>query len=152
VRRHLTYANVMSTLGVFLALAGGYAVAKISGDGSIRGGQATDIGADRETLVTVPGLGKATTICLGDETRAAWKNTSGGRERVTVEFDTGTASFLSQSGSSHEYSLETGQPKLTFHVAAYGGTGAPQTIVSVIAGGASDQCAERVAAEAITAE
>lgn len=152
MRRHLTYANVMSTLGVFLALAGGYAAAKITGDGSIKGGQVIDVGSERETLVTVPGLGKATAICVGDETRAAWKNTSGGRERVTVELATGTASFLSQDGSSHQYPLETQQRKIVFHVAAYGGPGAPQTIVSVITGGASNQCAERVAAEAITAD
>lgn len=42
IRRRLTYANVMSLLGVFLVLGGGaaYAARKISGD-DLRGGAET---------------------------------------------------------------------------------------------------------------
>ncbi len=148
--RHLTYANVMSTLGVFLALAGGFAIAKISGDGSVRSGQLTDLDGDFATVVSVPKLGKVTAACVGGLTKVAWNNTIPTNERVSVDFIDTATQFLSDPGQSSAYTMSLPESKLVFHVFRNNGDDTPQTVVNVAASGFSDPCADSVAAEAVS--
>jgi hypothetical protein len=63
-RRRLTYANVMSTVGVFLALGGGFALAKIKGDGRIIQ-KGSKVEGPLETIANVPGVVKVRAECIG---------------------------------------------------------------------------------------
>ena len=152
VRRHLTYANVMSTAGVFLGLAGGYGIAQIGGDGSVRSGQVRNLTAQPKTVLRVPKMGKVTAHCEnGNETFAAWVHTSKRKQVVSREFTDaggGTATFVSNSGVVHESELSTAEPKMVFHIANYSGTDEPQTVVSVVRVGPTGSCDVNIIAEA----
>ena len=156
MRRHLTYANVMSTAGVFLALAGGYAIAEINGDGSVRSGQVSNLGTSEEykTILTVPGMGKVQAACINtDETWVAWK-TGPKPVRVAVERDDSSFSFQSNPGIRHGYEVGLSGIGATieFHVFPRLGQDAPQTVVNAAANDFSGDCAKWVAAEAVSTE
>jgi hypothetical protein len=78
VTDRLSYANVMATVAVFLALGGGITMAAISGDGSVRFGAEKGLTEfEWETVLNLPGVGKVQAYCAkGTEIR--FKNTSGG--------------------------------------------------------------------------
>jgi hypothetical protein len=84
IRERLTYANVMSTLGVFLALGGGYAIASsVKGDGRvIQKGKA--VGSDFETVAKVPGVVRVQARCSG-ALQISIRNDSG----AAIELDAG---------------------------------------------------------------
>ena len=64
IRERMTYANVMSTVAVFLALGGGLAFAAIKGDGRIvQKGKA--VGLEPETVAKVPGVVRVRADCTG---------------------------------------------------------------------------------------
>jgi hypothetical protein len=153
LRRHLTYANVMSTLGVFLALAGGYAIAKAGGEGSsVRSAQVTNLGPDYKTILKIPGLGKVQTACInGDETMVAWK-TGQDPLRVLVDREDGSFAFHSNAGSrsAYEVGLSGLGAHIEFHVFRRQGQDTPQTFVSAAANDFGGDCASNVAAEAIS--
>ena len=148
MRRHLTYANVMSTLGVFLGLAGGYTIAKVTGDGALKSGQVTDVGANTQTVLTFPGMGKVTARCVGGtDTEVGWRHTGKRQHRVSVEFEDAETSFLSAPGSHHEYTMPDQGSKLTFNVFLAKGNDEPQVSVDVVGSGIfAGACAENVAA------
>jgi len=80
----LTYANVMSTLAVFLVLAGGIAAAAISGSGSVKfGGQKGLVNGEWVTVLNLPGIGKLQAFC-GKSTDLGFKNTSGKKLQATA--------------------------------------------------------------------
>lgn len=150
MRKHLTYANVMSTLGVFLGLAGGYAIAELGGDGSVRSGQVSNLTDDYKTILKVPGMGRVQAACVNtDETRIAWK-TGKKTLRVAVERDDESFSFQSNPGARHAYEVGLAGlgATLEFHVFPRLGQDSPQTVVQAAANGFSGDCAEYVAAEA----
>ena len=154
MRRHLTYANVMSTVAVFLALAGGYALGTVGGDGSVRSGTVSGLDADYQTVLSVPGMGKVQAACINvDQTMIAWKTTARPL-RVTVERDSGSFGFHHQVGSRSAYEIGLGGigMRIQFHVAARAPKDAPQTVVSAVGADFSGDCAAQVSAEAVSTE
>ena len=82
LREKLTYANVMSTLAVFLALGGGYAIATIKGDGRIvQGSEVIEI--DPETVANIPGVVKVRASCTG-ALEFELKNLSGAAQQLEI--------------------------------------------------------------------
>jgi hypothetical protein len=144
----------MSTLGVFLGLAGGFAVAKITGDGSVRSGSVRNLGSEYKTVVRVPELGAVQAACInGDETMVAW--TSLDRPtRVSVKRDDGSLSFQHQRGSRSGYEIGLGGigTRIQFHVAPRFGKDEPQTVASVFGNDFSGPCAAQVSAIAVGTE
>jgi hypothetical protein len=105
VAGRLSYANVMSTVAVFLALGGGITLAAIQGDGSFRFGAAKDLPfLEWETVLSVPGIGKVQVFCAKG-TGVRFKNTSGGTLQASVLRET-DGDFEAASLAENE-SLET---------------------------------------------
>jgi hypothetical protein len=152
LRRHLTYANVMSTVAVFLAVAGGYAIGQIGGDGSVRSGTVSDLDADYQTVLSVPGMGKVQAACVnGDETMIGWKTTAKPL-RVTVDRQGSAFGFLHQVGSrsAYEVGLAGLGSRVQFHVVPRVPKDTPQTVVSAVGVDFSGDCAAYVSAQAVS--
>jgi hypothetical protein len=59
----LTYANVVASVALFLALGGGYALA-VSGDGKLQKGKVNGIGTAFEDVRTLTGIGSIQAQCV----------------------------------------------------------------------------------------
>jgi len=106
IRQRLTYANVMSTIAVFLVLGGGaaYAAKKIStkkiGSGQLRGASVTTAKLKRGAVTTSKirkGAVKANKISKGAVTNAKLANGSVTLEKLVPGFIAPTAEKLSRA-------------------------------------------------------
>ena len=158
VREKLTYANVMSTLAVFLVLGGGITAAAISGSGSVKfGGQkGVSPAPSWDTILNLSGIGKVQAQC-GKGTNIAFRNTSGKKLLAT---------FLENEGGGAQDALlddkdrlqETFEPAdngidtIRFHVATLNG----KVMAEITASNRYPDdfaCAKRtVAAQAVSSE
>lgn len=74
---HLTYANVMSTLAVFLVIVGGgVALASVSGTGRVKFGADRGLGSGYTTVLSVKGVGQVQAACNGNVLTLGWRNTT----------------------------------------------------------------------------
>ena len=109
----LTYANLMATLAVFLALGGGLALATIHGNGSVRFGGQRGLPSDHRfvTILDLQGLGKLQAACgaTSPNDKVRFKNTSGGRLNATV--------FDEPNGDFHATPLSNGDTLQTVFAA-----------------------------------
>jgi hypothetical protein len=157
LRSRLSYANVMATLAVALALGGGgFALANISGSGNVRFGAEKGLSsAHYETVLALSGVGKLKAFC-GKSTLIRFKNTSSKTLQLT-RFREQDGDFDSDKVAAGEVSLETsfsGFPRDTvrYHVFRAGGDGTPMAdIAASTKYPANLACASRtVAAQALS--
>jgi hypothetical protein len=153
--RHLTFANVMSTIAVFGVLAGGYAIARGGGESpAVRSGtvQAEDgTGGKFKTIVTVPGLGKVQGSCsnVDEDSKIAWKDTIG-QQWVVVGREASSFTFRSSEGERHAYVLDNTDPTIRFYVYKTSGADEPQATITGAVNDLSDGCARYYAAESVS--
>jgi len=152
----LTYANVMATVAVFLAIGGGVTLAAIGGSGRVKfGGEKGLTLFTYETVLSLPGVGKIQASC-SKGTNIRFKNKSGKTLRATVHRSS-TGDFESDTLANNE-SLEhfAGIPDpdtLRFQVFRTSGSGKPAadiTVGSRYGGGACEQ--RMVTAQAVSSE
>ena len=103
IRRHLTYANVMSSIAVFLVLGGGaaYAAKKINGN-QLKGGSVTTAKLRRGAVTTSKirkGSVKANKISRGAVTNAKLANGAVTLEKLVPGFVAPTAEKLSHAAN-----------------------------------------------------
>jgi hypothetical protein len=135
LRSRLTYANVMATLAVALALGGGgFALANVSGSGNVRFGAEKGLSVGSfENVLTMPGVGKVQAIC-SKGTLIRVKNTSGKTFAVT-RFSEVDGDFDSEVVPDGEASTETfiqfPMDTVRYHVFRAGGDGTPMADITV---------------------
>ena len=155
MRRHLTYANVMSTAGVFLALGGGYAAAKLAGGGGdkVTDGQVFNLNENFKTIASAPGVGKVKANCdpMTEDTLLAWKTTDH-RVRLFHEQEGSTGGFQSNAGEQHTFLLNIPEPRIELHIIGDRDNDQPQVTVSAAGIDFSDGCAVQVAAQVVTSD
>ena len=154
MRRHLTYANVMSTVGVFLALGGGYAAAKLTAGGDrVTDGQAFNLGENFKTVANAPGVGKVKANCdpATEDTLIAWRTTDH-RIYLFREQEGNSSGFQSNRGEQHTFLLDNTQPRIEFHAIGDLDNDNPQATVTAAAGNFSGGCAQQVAAQVVVSD
>jgi hypothetical protein len=131
----LSYANVMATLAVVLALGGGgFALANVSGSGDVRFGAEKGLTPGGfETVLTMPGVGKLQAVC-SKGTLIRVKNTSGKTLQVTRfreidgDFDSDTVPDGQVSTLTFiQFPMDT----VRYHVFRAGGDGTPMADLTV---------------------
>src|SRR5262249_31415009 len=132
IRRHLTFAIVISLTALFAALGGG-AWAVIQGGGSVRSGTVKGPPTNPVRLLSVDGTGLLTIACpnpgLG-ELELLFKNTTTKRERVLIRDSSSTDSEQVTPGGQLAF-LKNQQDQLTFHFWQASGADRPQAVVTV---------------------
>jgi hypothetical protein len=119
ITKRLTYANVMSTLGVFLGLGGGYAIATIGGDGRVIRDAARNFGPSFETVATVPGIVKVQAKCFSvEDIDVRMKNISG--KALDIQRGVGTNTVYDRippnGASDQDFGIYSPQSTELFHV------------------------------------
>ena len=156
----LSYANVMATVAVFLALGGGITIAAISGDGSVRFGAEKGLTEfEWETVLTLPGIGKVQAFC-SKGTSIRFRNTSGEQLQASVlrgqgaQFDgdiLGQGGALAQAvfADSEDSNIDT----MRFHVFKASASGQPMADITVSHQYGAGECDDRsAAAQAVASE
>ena len=130
ILQKLTYANVMATLGVFLALGGGYAVATIQGNGNaVFNGNANKLNANYKTIANVPGIVRVNAACAG-EVLYRIKNTSSKTLLMHRGTGGGTFDYKMQPGESEDFFNDGVQTQI-FHVYRARGDMTPAALVTI---------------------
>lgn len=85
IRRRLSYANVVATLALFLAIGGGTAAAIViinskSGFDAVKG-----VGEESEKVLGVPKVGAVKASCDEGRIIINWKNATDARQKVFVD-------------------------------------------------------------------
>jgi hypothetical protein len=156
----LSYANVMSTVAVFLALGGGVTLAAISGDGSVRFGAEKGFPVmEWSTVLNLPGIGKVQALCSKGGTGIRFKNTSGETLQASVlrEGDGNVAAAsLPQSQSLEMVALGIGDDDIDtmrFHMFKASDSGTPTVDITVSHQYGDASCEQRAAAaQAVASE
>ena len=154
---HLSYANVIATVAVFLALAGGgYALATIQGHGRVSfGGQKGLSDGSFATILNLPGIGKVQGRCgMSDSVR--FKNTSGRELQATVsegavgDFE---AEPLSDGASlSQQFHAFDGLDTVRFHVYRAGTDGTPMAEITASHKFRSGCASNAIAVQAVSSD
>jgi hypothetical protein len=155
LQARLTYANVMATVAVFLAIGGGVTLAAVSGSGSVKFGAEKGLNVEEfETVLSLPGIGQIQAGCFVDVSKVRFKNTSG----ETLQATAVRASDASFEGSAladgRSLERQGGDPQNTFrfHVFKADPDGTPAADVTV-GSRFVESCAGRtVTAQAISSE
>lgn len=151
----LTYANVMATIAVFLAIGGGVTLAAIGGSGSVKFGGHKGLAFDSfDTVLTLPGVGKVQAQC-SKGTFVRFKNTSGKTLHVTahdVADDDFSGEAVPDNGSLQVLSGPDLAETIRFQAFRAGGDGTPAADITVGAKWVAS-CDQRViTAQAVSSE
>jgi hypothetical protein len=151
LKARLSYANVMATIAVFVAIGGGVTLAAVGGSGKVKfGGEKGISGGGFENVLSVPGVGKIQAQCLKG-TFIRFKNTSGKSLYVTVEdpdSDGFTDALLADGESIQEVSV--GTQTFRFHAFRAAGGGTPAADITVGAKWTVDCGPRAVIAQAVS--
>ncbi len=154
IRGRLTYANVVATLAVCLAIGGGVTLAAVNGSGTVKFGGEKGISSEAyETVLSVPGVGKVQALC-SKGTLVRFKNTSGKTLAATVE--RAAAGDFEEDVLADGESLETfgffDVDTLRFHAFRQAASGTPATDITVGVSypGGVDCSARTVTAQAVS--
>jgi hypothetical protein len=154
----LSYANVMATVAVFLALGGGITMAAISGNGSVRFGGTKGLPFfERETVLNLPGIGKVQADCE-QVTEIRFRNKSGGTLQASFrresDSDFGAAVLVDGESLATSAQLTGGDDAIDtirFHV--FKADGKPAAEITVSHRYAPGSCEARVVtAQAVASE
>jgi hypothetical protein len=133
LRARLSYANVMSTAAVFLAIGGGVAFAVIQGSGkAVFSGEKGLPTVGFVKVAGVPGVGKVLGHCNGVNNTIRFKNTSGTKLTVTsFNQETGatTGPGILDDGETDDWIA--GSDTTRYHVFKFNDSGRPMADFAV---------------------
>jgi hypothetical protein len=152
----VSYANVAATLALFLALAGGgYALATIQGNGSVKFGGEKGLPNDQSfaTVLNLPDFGKVQANCSKADT-VRFKNTSGGQLYATAfsndQADDPEAAHLANGDNLSEFAFAFNPATIRFHVYRPDANGQPMAEITASLDFGGGGCANNsVAAQAV---
>ncbi len=159
VLRRLTYANVMSTIGVFLALTTGVALGDIQGTGRVKFGNRLDIPfvIDDGDVLNLPGVGRLEAACtplpnLTDPLRVQFTNTSGFRMHVHTDLGGADPTFAILRNNEFTTLQSSAHDLMTWHIYRHSGADQPQATLITSSDETGDCDTSRVAVTAISSE
>lgn len=130
----LTYANVIATLALCLAIGGGVTLAAVGGSGSVKFGAEKGLSsAAFETVLSLNGIGKVQAFCDNDVTIVRFKNTSGKRLQATSVRASDGSFFGEALDDGDALQHQAGNPQATFrfHVFTADANGKPAADITV---------------------
>jgi hypothetical protein len=141
LRPRLSFANVMSSIAVFLALGGGYATA-FSGSGTVQKGALLNIPNGAVTVRSLTGIGAIKASCSGGSPSVALENTSGEQLAVGGVGIDDYIGFGIEDGESENLDPEVdGFNEMNVHISPGDGSKRPQADVQITADDGADTCA-----------
>jgi hypothetical protein len=152
-RRHLSPPTVVSTIALFVALGGGYAMA-FSGSGSLQKGARLGIPFESTDIRTLSGIGSIQARCRFGDFELFFKNTSGKQLRmIGQEASSGDVHSGSTTGDLWNDAASP-EPGTDYHqsIAPTDGSKAPQASVEFQIRDANDCSDSRITVLALNTQ